>query len=151
MALISWLLSVVLERLPDLWLVPALGALALYGYAVIEPVRSKAALVNLVSEVLACVAAGLLVYGIATATFAKRVEEARQQERDRIASINAATAAEARLEAALIQADITAAAARLDEVMLTLPPDPPPDPAKPHGGGLSPASGAALLQIIGGK
>jgi hypothetical protein len=137
--------------LPDLWLVPAIAALALYGYAVIEPGRIKAALVNLVSQVLSCIAAGLLVYGVATATFAARVEEVRQQERDRIAGINAATAVEARLEATLIQADITAAAARLDEVMQTLPPEPAPDPAKPHGGGLSPASGAALLKIIGGN
>lgn len=148
MGLISWLLSVALERLPDLWLVPALASLALYGYAVIEPGRIKAALVNLVSVVLACVAAGLLVYGVATTAFAARVKAAVEAERARIEAIVEQSVTEARTEAKTADAARAAAEARLADVLSAMPPD---TPDKPKGGGLSPASSGALLKIIGEK
>lgn len=151
MGLISWLLSVVLERIPDLWLVPAIGALALYGYGVVEPGRIKAALVNLVSIGLACLAAGLMVYGIATAAYAARVKAAVEAERARIAAIVDQSITDARTEAKAATDAREAAEARLAEALSAMPPDIAPDTNKPKGGGLSPASAGALLKIIGEK
>ncbi len=145
----SWLLSIILGALPDLWIIAALGAGALWAMAWWQPGRLSAEVVRIGSLVLLGVAVYLWTWAEATAAYETRVAADREKERVRVEALTDASAAEARLEATLARSEREVTDARREAEVAALPPDQPPK-LTGYGGGLSPTSAAAITRIIGG-
>lgn len=143
----DWALSILLGWMPDLWIIAALGAAALWVFAWFQPSRIAAEVVRVGVAVLLGLAVYLWTYATATTAYEARVAADREAERQRVERISAATASEARLEATLARAAVDKAEMELAAALAALPPEPMP-PTQGYSGGLSPASAAALDKIM---
>ena len=146
----SWLPSIILGALPDLWILAALASGALWLYGWLAPGRISAEIIRLGSLVALGASVYLWTYAQATQAYDARVKAAVAAERERMAAIIDQSVTAARDEARAADEARKAAEGRLAVALESLPPDKPP-PAAGHGGGLSPASGRAVIAIRGGK
>lgn len=117
----AWLLSIALAWLPDLWLVPAFGAAALWVYGWLAPARLAAEVVRVGALALVGLAVWLWCWSDATAACEARVAAATAAETERQQAIVGDALTQARAEgaaamndAAKARADLEAAIDRLD-------------------------------------
>jgi hypothetical protein len=125
----SWLFSIVLSVLPDLWIVAALGGVALWLYGYFCPGKIAAEIVRIGSMALGGVALWLWISAGATAACEARIAAATAAETARQREIVGDALTQARAEGAAAIADAAKAREALEAALDDA--DHAPDPAEP--------------------